>query len=210
MVSSRTWSLLIILVAAGGGTAQAKIFCCNDDQGHRICGNPLPIQCQTREHREVGPQGETRRIERPVTREERLQREAEEARKKEMEKRAAEEQRRNKALLSSYGSEKDIDAKRDKALADLEKSLQQSRELFEEALKRQKQLAGEAEFYRKKPMPAPLQSQIKDNDAELAAQQSAMDAKKQEMERIRARFEAEKQRYLDLIQGRTPAPAIPR
>lgn len=205
-MSPRAWSWLLVLAA---GTADAKVFCCNDDQGHRICGSPLPIQCQSREHREMGPQGETRRVEKPLTREERLRREAEEARQKELEKRAAEEQRRNKALLSSYGSEKDIDIKRDKALADLEKGLQLSKENLEEALKHQKRLASEAEFYRKKQIPAQLQSQIKDNEMELAAHQAAIEAKMQEMERVRVRFEAEKQRYLELTHGRgAPPPAL--
>lgn len=197
-----TLLLILLLLAIPLPSANAaKSYCCSDERGRQVCGDSLPRECFGRAYREVSERGTTlRRVEAPLTAEQRAQRDAALANKQKEERAATEEQRKNQALLNTYSSEKDVDVARARALSDVENRAKEVQVKYSEALKRKQKLDGELEFYRKKPTPPELTQKIKATDAEIKAQQNAMDAKKQEMEQIRIRFDAEKQRYLDLIQ----------
>jgi hypothetical protein len=180
--------------------AAARTFCCTDKAGHRICGDTLPAQCEDRAYKEIGAQG-VRNVEAPLTPEQRAQRDAEAAKKKEHERAVAEQRRKDSALLNTYASEKDIDLLRDRAIADAEAAGKQNQEKYDAAIKRKKQLEKELEFYAKKPVPANLKSQIKENDTEIEAQQKAVQDRKKEVEAVKARFEDDRKRYRELTQG---------
>jgi hypothetical protein len=177
--------------------AFAKITCC-EVNGQRVCGDPVPPQCYDKARKEFGKGGATKEIEAPLTAEQAAAREEEKARKKEEEKKIAEQKRRDRALLDSYTTEKDIDKARERAIAEIEKNAEQANNRLDAALKRQKKLEQEKEFYAKKPLPAQLAAQVKDNEAEIAAQQKALAQKDADIAAVRERYEADKQRYLQL------------
>lgn len=195
---------LLAAATAGQAAGPATIYCCEVD-GKRLCGDQLPAQCYSRAHSEISGGGSVRRVGPPLTPEQKAELAAEQQRKKKEEEQAAEQRRRDAALVASYGSEKDIDAKRDKVVAEAQKTLKQAEDRHAEAAKRKQQLDDEAEFYRKTPMPEQLKAQLKQNQVELAGQQAAVDARKKDIEDIRARFEEEKRRYIALTRG-APAP----
>jgi chromosome segregation ATPase len=176
----------------------------------------LPQACWGRAYREINSRGLTvRSVDAPLTPEQSAQREAEARRKREQERLAREERKRNQALLDAYSSERDIDRVRDRALADIQKSLDRANERYAEAAKRQKDLSNEMEFYRRKPAPKELLDSIRDNESELRAHGSVVEAKQKDMEATRAKFDEEKRRYMELTRGRplatSPAPAtVPR
>jgi hypothetical protein len=179
--------------------AAATSYCCSDENGRRICGDVLPAQCLKRAYQEINHQGKVvKAYEGPLTAEQRALREAEQARLKATQRLADEERRRDQALRASYGSIKDIDAKRDRMLAEAQASLLAAQQRYDEAVARRKHLEEEMEFYAKKAPPASLVAQIRDNRAELDSFESGLAARKQEMDAIRARFEEEKQRYIKL------------
>lgn len=184
--------------------AAARTFCCNDKAGHRICGDTLPVECEDRAYKEIGDKG-VRNVEAPLTAEQKAQRDAEAARKKEQDKAQAEQRRKDRALLNTYSSEKDIDALRDRSVADLESSGKAAQDKYDAALKRKRQLDKELEFYAKKPVPANLKSQIKENEIEIEAQQKAIEDRKKDIEATRARFEEDRKRYRELTQGTASA-----
>lgn len=62
------------------------------------------------------------------------------------------------------------------------------------------------EFYKGKPLPDALKSQVGDNEREMQAQQATIVAKTKEKEEVRIRFAEEKKRYLELT-GKKPAEA---
>jgi hypothetical protein len=194
--------------------AERITFCCTDENGRQVCSDILPQACWGRAYREVDSRGLTlRRIEAPLTPEQRAARESEARRKREQERLAAEERRRNQALLDAYGSEKDIDAVRDRNLRDIEKSLNLANERYAEAAKRQKELSEEMEFYRRKPAPKALLDAIRDNESELRAHASVIEAKQKEMDAVRSKYDEEKRRYVELIRRaveQNPAAATPR
>lgn len=202
--------LLLLLGLAPALPALAKTFCCTDSGGRQICGDPLPAACYDRAYKEMSDQGRVRRtVEPPLTAEQRELRDAEIRMKREEQKRLAEEERRNRALLNTYGSESDIDYMRDRALADVDKAIKQAQEKYNEALKRKQELDNEAEFYKKKPMPAELRSQIKANEVELQAHQAAVTAKQRDGDAIRQKYDEEKRRYILLTRGPSAVHATP-
>lgn len=177
--------------------AAARVTCCDID-GKRTCGDPAPPQCLNRAKTVFDKGGVAKEMEAPLTAEQREARAAAEARKKEAEKLAAEQERRDRALLASYTNEKEIDAARDRALAEIERNAEQAKNRLDAALKKQKSLEQEKEFYQKKPLPAQLQTQVKDNESEIAAQQKALQQKDADTAAITQRFAADKARYQQL------------
>ncbi len=195
-------ALFLVLAAAPAG-AERVTYCCTDENGRQTCSDILPPQCYGRAYREINSQGVTvRRFEAPLTPEQRIQREMETKRKREQERLAAEERRQAQALLDAYSSERDIDLVRDRVLKDIEKSLAQAQERYQEAAERQKQLSEEMQFYRKKPAPKDLLDAIKENESELRAHGSVVEAKTKEMEAVRAKYEEDKRRYIELTRGK--------
>ncbi len=203
MSNNRKALRLCAALAMGVGLslpAAARTFCCTDKTGHRICGDTLPVECEDRAYKEIGDKG-VRNIEAPLTPEQKAQRDADAARKKEQEKVLAEQRRKDRALLNTYSSEKDIDALRDRAIADLQASGKQTQDKYDAAVKQKQRLGKELEFYAKKPVPANLKAQIRDNDTEIEAQKKALDDRQKEVEATRARFEEDRKRYRELTQG---------
>lgn len=199
----------LLTAAAFAAPAAAKTYCCTDKDGHKLCADTMPAQCEDRAYKEIGDMGKVRSVEAPLTPEQRAQRDAETARKKEAERVAAEQRRRDQALLNTYGSEKDIDVQRDRAVADLEAATKQAQDKYDAAVKRKRQLDKELDFYAKKPVPATLKSQIKEAETEVAAQQKALDDKKKDIDAARAKFEDDRKRYRELT-GDKPAGAAAR
>jgi hypothetical protein len=184
---------------AQSAAAQARIFCCQDDKGTKVCGDFLPPVCQGRAYEERDGKGFiAKQVEAPLTPEQLAKREAENAKKAEEAKKAAEERRRNLALLATYSSEKDIISARDRALAEVEKNQKQSQARLDEANKKKKKIDADREFYKGKPLPEDVKAQVRDNEKEIAAQSAAVATKVKEAAEVRARFEEERKRYLEL------------
>ena len=200
MVSSKHSLFAPVVVALGLGLslpAVARITCCEVD-GKRTCGDPAPQQCVTRAKTVFSKGGVAKEIEAPLTAEQIAARDAEAARKKEEEKKAAEQARKDRALLDSYTNEKEIDAARDRSIADIEKNAEQAQNRLETAQAKQKKLEQEKEFYQKKPMPALLKRQLEENERELATQQQVLAQKDTDIAAVRERYASDKQRYLQL------------
>ncbi|MBI3093425.1 MAG: hypothetical protein HYY97_00975 [Rhodocyclales bacterium] len=194
---------------AMGAAAQTRIYCCDDANGRKVCGDFLPTACQGRAYEERDNRGfVSKKVEAPLTAEQQARRTAELARKEEEAKKAAEERRRNLALLATYSSEKDINSARDRALAEIDKNMKQSEQRLEEANKRKKKLESDKEFYKGKALPEQVKADIRDNEKEIAAQKAAVAAKSKEMDEVRSRFADEKKRYLELT-GKKPMEAAP-
>ena len=215
MVSVKHFSIAAGLVAALGlaaaGDASARnSYCCNDANGRLTCGDMLPAVCHKRAYRILDDRGHlVKEVEAPLTPEQRVLRDAEDAKKAEEAKKAAEEKRRNQALLATYPNEKDIDVARDRALADFDKASAETQKHHDAAMKEKKKLDAEKEFYVKKPMPANLKRQVEDNEAAIKTAQTALDSRKQERDALQAKYEEEKTHYMELRYGKKPRTVDP-
>jgi flagellar biosynthesis GTPase FlhF len=187
------------LLCAHGAFAQRTTYCCTDENGRQACSDILPTQCYGRAYRELNERGITvKRHDAPLSAEQRAQREAEKLRRQEEERVAQEQRRKDQALLNTYASVQDIELFRDRAIRDLEKQIAEARDRQGEFIAKRKQFQAEAEFYAKKPMPAELSNAIKDNEAEIQAQQSVVDSKLRDIETVKAKFDEDKRRYLEI------------
>ncbi|MBA3997172.1 MAG: hypothetical protein C0466_08380 [Candidatus Accumulibacter sp.] len=198
-------SLGCVLAALSGAApaAAARLFCCNDDSGRQVCGDILPQACYGRAYREIGESGYTvRRVEAPLSAEQRAQREIDEQRRKEEEAALKEQQRKDMALLNTYGSEKDIEAMRVRAEQDVRKSIANAEAKIADARKNRKRFEDEAEFYKKKTLPAEVDKGLRDADFEIKAQQSVIEAKNKELEIVRAKYDEDRRRFIDLSRRR--------
>lgn len=192
-----------------GAAAQVRIYCCDDANGRKVCGDFLPAACQGRAYEERDNRGFiSKKVEAPLTAEQQARRDAEAAKKEADARKAAEDRRRTLALLATYSSEKDIDTVRDRNLAELDKSIVEAQKRLDEARKKKQKLDSDKEFYKGKPLPDAVKSQVRDNDKEIEAHQATIATKTREKEDVRARFADEKKRYLELT-GKRPTESSP-
>lgn len=209
MVSTVTLSRLVsavLLGICGSASAAANLYCCLDAGGKQVCGDILPQACYGRAYREVGATGRTTRtVEAPLSAEQRAQRAAEEARRQADEAVLRERQRQDQALLNTYGSEKDIEMMRARALDEVQKSILAAQAKIVELRAKHKKFENEAEFYKKKPLPVDVQKGLRDVDAEIKAQEQLIESKQREIETIRAKYDDDRRRYLELSR-RVPPP----
>src|SRR5437773_237878 len=107
--------------------------------------------------------------------------------------------RRNSALLATYTSAQDIDEARSRALADNQKAVKEVELRIEAIKKRQASYDKELELYKgdNKP-PARLQDDIRDAEIDLQAQENLLAVKKKDADTINAKYDQDKQRYLEL------------
>lgn len=202
-------------VLAMSAAAQTRIYCCNDAKGRKVCGDFLPAECHGRAYEERDNRGfVSKTVEAPLSAEQQARRDAEALKKQEEAKQVAEERRRTLALLATYSSDKDILAARDRALAEVQKNIKQAQQRLDEADKKKKKLDSDKEFYKGKPLPDQVKADIRDNEKEIAAQKAAVAAKIKEADEVRARFDDERKRYLELTgkkptEDSSPAAAAP-
>jgi hypothetical protein len=195
-------------------TAQAQtIIKCVGKDGKTYVGSTLPPQCAGQATDQMNKQGQVvKRTEAMLTPEQRAAKEAEMriAKEKEAEaqRKEQEESRKNKALLSTYGSEKDIEIARSRALTDNEKAVKETQAKIAQIEKLGVDLRKELEFYKgKNKPPAKVTQDIQNNDIDLKAQQVLLAAKKKDVDVINAKYDEDKRRYVELTKGPGAAPA---
>jgi Domain of unknown function (DUF4124) len=197
----------LLLMAFATSASAGTIYCCIDARGYRTCGDTLPQICYGRSYTEI-VNGIPHVVPPTPTPEQRAERAAEAKAQQEAHRAALSEQRRNQALLDSYSSVADIDYMRDRSLAGLEREVKQGQEHVVTLEKRKAALDKQAAAYGRKPVPGELSGKIQTVADELLDQQRVMQTKRQEIDQIRAKFAAEKKRYLELT-GQTGGGAQP-
>ncbi|MBL8473051.1 MAG: hypothetical protein KF778_07530 [Rhodocyclaceae bacterium] len=187
------WLLALLMAVVTLPALARDTFCCSDKDGRQVCGDQLPEACLTRTYRVIDERGNVRKVvERALTAEERARRDEEVRRRAEAERQEQERKRKYRAILSTYASVDEIDISRNRAVTDLKASLAALEGRLEESIKKRKTLSNEAEFYRSKPMPDELRSQILLNEAEIKGHQETVDAKRKEIDATSAKYEEEK------------------
>jgi hypothetical protein len=205
-----SFTLLSLTVQAQPSVPSSSSYRCVGTDGKKYYGSTVPPQCLGRPVEQLNSQGMViQRFDAAASAAERAQKAAEEEERKKREIISKEEGRRNRALLATYTSEKDIDAARARALkenqgavADIEKRIGGLKTRLAEQKK-------ELDFYtgKNKP-PAKLAQDIQSTEFDIQAQENLMASKKKEVEQINARYDDDKKRYAELTKGSGgPAPA---
>lgn len=215
-MSDLRWRLLpYLLLAALPAQAAGEFYCCQDPaSGRRLCGDTLPAQCRGRAYQQYDSGGNvTKEVGAPLTPEQKAAQEQENRRLKQVEEANREQRRKDQALLDTYSSLTDIDVTQRNAEADVNETIRQTQASIELASKKLKKLNDEAEFYKKKPMPADLEKNLRAVNHELQLQKELLDVKRHEFDQIKTKYDADRKRYLELTGSRrsvstaAPAPA---
>lgn len=196
------YSLLLILLVSFPALA-GKLYSWVDEHGKTHYGNTVPPQYAQQGNTELNKRGAVvKKTDAALTPEQRKAKEDELAQQKEDEKKVLEQKRRDKALLNTYTTEKEIDLVRDRNLQQGELQLQsmelrtkQIQPQLDQARKRKEDLVA-----KKRPLPPDLQQELEEKGKELQRLQEMIRQKRAEMDAIRARFEDDKKRFRELSQ----------
>jgi len=203
-------SLAAIIVgfalAALPSLAQAQSYRCTGNDGKRYYGQTIPRPCIGQVVEQLNEQGMVvRRIEPRSTGDDREAKAAEEKKRREEELARREELRRNRALLATYTSVEDIERARARALEGNERALKDVDQRIADIKARQEKLAEELASYKDKPVPAELKQDMQNAEFDLEAQHGLRQAKLKEAEAINARYDEDRDRYIELTQPRKKA-----
>ena len=192
--------------------AQAQVtYRCTSKEGKKYYGSTIPMQCMGVPVEQLNSQGLVmRRIDPEGEAKAREEKEAAAAKAKETETSSREEQRRGRALLATYTSERDIEEARRRALADNESAVREVEDKIDALKKRRVGYENEIAAYKdpankssKGEVPQRLTSDLKNSEIDLRAQEDLLAAKKREVIVINAKYDDDKKRYVELTKGQS-------
>jgi hypothetical protein len=171
---------LALALAPLGAQAQGSYRCVGKD-GKKYYGTTIPPQCVGQAVEQLSPSGTVvKRFEPQASAADLAKKEAEEAEQKKRAAIAKEQGRRDQALLATYGSEKDIEQMRGRALAENQRVIEEARGKIAELKKRSATSR-----------PGAL-------DAEIQTQENLIQAKNKDVAAINAKYDDDRRRYLEL------------
>ena len=196
-------SLIIIALALAPVAAEAQSYRCTGKDGKKYYGQSIPPACLGMPVEQLNAQGMvTKRYDAAASAAEREKKAAEEDERKKREATTKEEGRRNRALLATYTSEKDIDEARARALKENEAAVQDIDRRIAPLKKHQDELKKELDFFQgKNKPPVKLSADIRNSEFDIKTQEDLMAAKKKEVALINSRYDDDKKRYGELTKG---------
>jgi hypothetical protein len=206
--------LATALASASGAALAQKIVCWKDKAGKVVgCGDRVPPEYQDAATREIDSKsGLTRKTTGTAEEEARKAAEAEQKKQQidEAKRRAADERRKDQALLDTYLNEGEIDRRRDRELAEVDRVLGQFQGMHKSAVTRHADAANRLAAAEKAGKPADV---LKDEVARIEAEKMKIErgiaTREKEKEDISARYAETKRRYLELKGGGAKSAAAP-
>lgn len=197
----RRLSPLLLLLFALSAQAAGEFYCCQDaSTGRRICADQLPDACRGRAYRVLDSAGNvTKEVAAPLSAEQKSERAREESLQKQADEHKREQRRKDQALLDTYATLADIDLSQKKSEDDARFTLQAAQSRVAAARKQQKKLEAEAEFYKKKTLPADLDKALRAVNHEVKVESELIDVKLRELEQIKTKYDADRKRFLELV-----------
>lgn len=194
--------LLVTLTAQGAG----MFFCCPDpSSGRRTCGDTLPEVCRGKAYKIISGDGTVlKEVGPPLTAEQKAEAAAVAKHKQEQEEIAREQRRKDQALLDTYSSIKDIDVAQQQAEADLQQAIASANAQIDVIRQQRKKYEREAEFYKKKAVPADVAKELREADYSIKLLEETREVKRRDFQTIKAKYDSDRRRYLEIISR--PAP----
>ncbi len=212
----RTCLLLIAIFAPAAGAA----YKCVDEKGITRIGDTPPPECANVVMYETSRTGTVlKKIDPTPTAEQVKQRREEAERKSAADKVAAEQKRKDMALLNTFSAEKEFDVTRDRQIEPIQGRMRQAQERIANIDKRQKAIDEEMEFYKAgkkkaagaKPSEPPpmLVAEHERLLGEKKQLQASITSGEKEIEQLRTRYDTDKKRWVTLkaAEGKLPPAA---
>jgi len=195
---------LTALIAAAAmlvvGAARAAMYKWVDEQGVVHYTDKLPPEAVDKARTELNKQGvPVKQTDKALTPEQRRAIEQDAQRQKQLARQQEEVARRDRALLSSYTSEAEIDLARNRSLQTINNVVQSTLAYSDQLSKRKSEVEAKKEEMKGKPTVAVLDRELESIDAELARQSELIAQKKRETETVIAKYDADKQRWRELV-----------
>ena len=182
--------------------AGSQTYRCTGKDGKKYYGSAIPPQCYGQPLELLNNRGlVVKRIDPEGDEKEKAEKAAALAKQKEESAALREETRRNRALLATYTSERDIEDQRARALKDQQKSMMEVEGKIDALKKKRAGYDKEADLYKGKDLPAKLSEDIANAEIDLKAQEDLLAAKKREVVAINARYDEDKRRYKELTRS---------
>jgi hypothetical protein len=194
--------LLPVVLALLALPAQAKLYKWVDEKGQVHYTDTLPPAAAAQGNAEMSKSGNV--IKKTESAEERQKRLAAEAEAAERKRVADEQARKDRALLATYTSEKEIDLARDRALEQRSLVIKSAQARLAQLEPSLKELGDKIAAAEKKGKPAPehIRRQYEAKRAEVEDAQHTIKTNEEAMAAVRERYEAEKLRYRELTAKR--------
>jgi len=207
MKCAKTLFIVFCALLAAGTAGAQKLYKYVDENGRTRYTDRPPIDMTGRASEQLNSQGTViKRSSAALTPEEIAAREEAERKKREAAAIAREENRKNRALLATYPSIKDIDDARRRALENNAESVRQIKLRLADLDRRRVRLEKASEPYKGKTLPPELRRESFEIESDLRAQNELLEVKQQEVTAINARYDEDKRRYQQ-ITGLGAAPS---
>lgn len=200
-LATRVASCTVWLALAGTACAQQStppvipgVYTCIDAKGRKLTADrPIP-DCIDREQKVLNPSGTVKaKVGPSLTAQERAEQEQKSKREAEEQNKAADEKRRNRALLVRYPNKAVHDKERTEAIVGVENVIKAAKGRIDELNAQQLRLDQEMEFYKKDSAKAPayLRRQVEETQLSLSVQKRFIGEQEAEIRRVNARFDDE-------------------
>jgi len=193
------------LLMAFGPVQGAGIKCWTNDEGVRECGNAIPPEYVEKRSETLNERGMTVDVQERAKTEEELaaerRREEEQARREaEAEAQRREQARRDRVLLATFTSVRDIRDSRDRKVSAIDATIElnkRSLENLREKLKKLEQRAAGLER-KGKPVPEALQGDMARLRQQIADKEAFLENKRREKQALKDKYAADIRRFREL------------
>ena len=194
------------LLWAVAGAARAATYKWVDDKGEVHYSDKMPPDAVGKANVELNKQGiAVKKTDAAPTPEQLRAKAQEEERQRVLAKQNEEMARRDRALVASYTSEAEIDLARKRAVQTIDNVIQSSQAFIEQLNKRKAEAEAKRNDAKTTSIGAALDRELEGIDAELARQDELIGQKKREMTAVAARYDADKQRWRELVAAKAVA-----
>jgi hypothetical protein len=202
--------------------AAGAAFKCVDEKGVTHIGDTPPAACANVTIHEIKPSGTViRKIEPTPSPEHVRALQAEQERKREADKLAAVQKRKDEALLATFSSEREFDVVLERTVSPIRARMKSSAERIKAIEERQQKIDDELEFYKAGKSKAAKAGKADAAPPSLVAEQERLWHEKQtlaggiaaqekEIEQLQARFDTDKKRWVRIKSGTLDTPAETR
>lgn len=179
---------------------EAKLYKWVDDKGVTHYGETIPPEYAGKDRTELNKAGRVINQKEILTPDERHAREQADAQKQADAEEALERRRRDKALLNTYSSVKEIDLARERNLQQVDARLNSISSQVKMASDKLVELQKESDGYTKanRKVPNSLQEDLQESQARLTKLQQDQERFRNEKSVVEARYDADRARYKEL------------
>jgi hypothetical protein len=180
-------------------SAHAATYKWVDDKGVVHYTDKIPTEAVNKGSTVLDKQARpVKKIDPAATPEQVRAREAEEENRRLTAKANEEIARRDRALVSSYTTESEIDLARSRALGTIDAQIESSLAYTQQLTKRREELEKQKVKFAGKPMPAALEREFEGNDSELEKTAALLEQKRRERVVVVVRYDSDKLRWREL------------